>query len=179
MMFAVLSLPNPLHPALVHFPIVLLLLGAAVAVPAALFARWKLPLLAAILLSLGTVGTIVARQTGEEEGERIGETPASEQILDQHEKWAERTQVVAIVAAVLAIGVLFTSRWSMVASGLGAATALAALVATWCVAETGHYGGQLVYRHGAGVNLAPAANGSAPEGKSAPERRSHREREET
>jgi hypothetical protein len=62
---------------------------------------------------------------------------------------------------------------------LSAATALGALLVTWCVVETGHYGGQLVYRHGAGVNLAPAGNGSAPDGKAAPERRSRREHDDT
>jgi hypothetical protein len=36
------SLPDPLHPALVHFPIVLLLLGAAVAVLSALVNRGRL-----------------------------------------------------------------------------------------------------------------------------------------
>lgn len=178
-MLAVLSFPNPLHPALVHFPIVLLLLGAVVTVPAALITRWKLPLLAAILLSLGAIGTVVAVQTGESDGERIGETAATEQVLDQHEQWAERTQFVAIAAALLAVGALMTTRWAIVTAGLGAATALAALVAAWCVAETGHYGGQLVYRHGAGVNLAPLGASGGPEGQSAPERRSHREHDDT
>ena len=177
-MLAVLSLPSPLHPALVHFPIVLLLLGAVVAVPAALITRWKLPLLAAILLSLGAIGTIVAVQTGESEGERIGETAATEQVMEQHEQWAERSQVVAIVAALLAAGVLATTRWPKASKALGAVTALGALTVTWCVVETGHYGGQLVYRHGAGVNLASAGNRGAPDGKPAPERRSGRDHDD-
>lgn len=166
-MLALLSLPSPLHPAVVHFPIVLLLLGAAVAVAAAFTRRGRLPLAAALLFSLGAIGTVVAVQTGERDGEIVGETPAIETVLDEHEEWAERTQTAAVVAALLA-AVAFattqlteTARWQMVARGLRIVSGAGALLAAWCVFQTGHYGGQLVYRHGAGVNLVSAA-GSAP-----------------
>ncbi len=173
-MFAILSLPNPLHPAVVHFPIVLILLGSVVAVAAAFTRRWHLPGIAAVLFVLGALGAIIAVQTGEREGEIAGETPALEQILDQHEKWAERTQIAAIVVALLAVGAAVTLRWPAAARGLAVATAVGALVATWCLVETGHYGGQLVYRHGAGVNLAPAGADSAPTGQAAVKDKKHR-----
>jgi uncharacterized membrane protein len=160
-MSEIFVLPNPLHPALVHFPIVLLLLGAIVAVGAAVLRRWNLPLTAAILLGAGAIGSIVAVQTGEREGELVEGTPALETALDQHESWAERTRLVGTAAALFAAAAVATSRWRLAARGLGLATAATALAAGFCVAATGHYGGQLVYRHGAGVNPAPTAPASA------------------
>ena len=154
-MFEILTPPSPLHPAVVHFPIVLILLGAALGVAAAFIRRWHLPGIAAAILTLGAVGSVVATKTGEREGEMAGETPGIEILLDQHENWAERTQIAAIIVALLATGAAVTSRWSRASRALSVATAAGALVAALCVAETGHYGGQLVFRHGTGVNLAP------------------------
>lgn len=177
-MFAILALPSPLHPAVVHFPIVLLLLGAVAAVAAVFIRRWQLPGIAAALFVLGAAGTMVAVQTGDREGELAGETPAIEALVDQHEEWAERTQVAAIVVAVLAVAALVITRWPMATRALGIATAVGAMVSAWCVIETGHHGGQLVYRHGAGVNLAPtdandAATGQATTSTKSASRRVH------
>ena len=177
-MFAILSLPSPLHPAVVHFPIVLLLLGSVVAVAAAFIRRWQLPGIAAVLFLLGAAGAVTAVQTGEREGEMAGETPAIESLVDQHEEWAERTQIVAIVVALLAIGAAFMTRWPVATRALGVATAVGALVSTWCVIETGHYGGQLVYRHGAGVNLAPVGASDASPGKATTKAETRRTRKD-
>ena len=177
-MLAILTLPSPLHPAVVHFPIVLIVLGAVVAVVAAYTRRWHLPGIAAALFVLGAVGSVVATQTGEREGELVGETSAVEAILDQHENWAERTQFAAILVALLAVGAVVTSRWPGAARGLGVATAVCALFAAVCVAETGHYGGQLVFRHGAGVNLAPADANTSPQGQAPAENQARRARDD-
>jgi len=180
-MFALLSLPSPLHPAVVHFPIVLLLLGTVVAVAAAFTKRGHLPPIAAALLALGAVGTLVAVQTGERDGEIVGETPAIEALLDEHEEWAERTQIAAAVAALLAAAAFATTqwavaaRWLVVARGLRLATGAGALLAAWCVIQTGHYGGQLVYRHGAGVNLTAVSPAGTPAGETAPKWKKSRE----
>lgn len=155
-MIEIFAVPSPLHPAVVHFPIVLILLGSVVAVAAAFIRRWQLPGIAAGLFVIGAMGAVTAVQTGGREGEMAGETPAIESLLDQHEEWAERTQIAAIAVALLAVGTVLITRWPAAARALGVATAVGALVSTWCVIETGHYGGQLVYRHGAGVNLASA-----------------------
>lgn len=163
-MIAFNLLPSPLHPAVVHFPIVLGLLGAVVAVAAAFTRRWQLPAIAAVLLGLGALGSIVAVQTGERDGETAGEGPGVEAVLDQHEEWAERTQAAFVAVALVAAAGLFTTRWPRIARGLGIVTGFGALVVAWCVVQTGHYGGQLVYRHGAGVYAAasPGPGADAP-----------------
>ncbi len=153
-------LPQPLHPAVVHFPIVLLLLGAGVALAAAFTRRWHLPIIAAALLGLGALGTLAAGATGEEDEELMTETPASETVLGQHEQWAERTQVAAVIGALLALGAALSARWPVAARWLGILTAIGAFASVWCVAATGHYGGQLVYRHGAGVATAASEPGN-------------------
>lgn len=152
---ALFALPSPLHPAVVHFPIVLLLLGEVVALPAALFRRWQLPTITAVLFGLGALGAVVAVQTGESEGDRVVETPALEAVLEEHEEWAERAQVAALIVAALACGAAALGRWPGVARGFGVLTVVGGLAVGWCVVETGHYGGQLVYRHGAGVAAGP------------------------
>lgn len=171
------SLPDPLHPAVVHFPIVLLLIGAAVAVAAVFLNRWHLPWTAAALLVLGATGAIVAVQTGESAQEVVGELPpAVEQILDEHEEWAERTELVAGIAgglalAAVALGAFAARRGEDTAAGSGplrklafgmrTLTAAVALVACFFVYETAHRGGKLVYEHGVGIKSS-AAQAAAP-----------------
>lgn len=163
-------MPSPLHPALVHFPIVLILLGTLVALPAVVTPRWNLRWIAAVLLALGAIGTAAALATGEEDGEAVEQVAGVEAVLDQHENWAQRTQGFSIAAGLCALAAAAaTLRWPTLARGIGAASAIVALVATFCVVQTGHYGGQLVYRHGAGVNLAPPSNTTESGTPSAPQ----------
>ena len=97
-------LPDPLHPAVVHFPIALLLLGAPLAVVAVFVRSWNLPVLAAVVLALGGGGALVATWTGGQAAELAGElNGGGEQVLDQHEEWGGRARNAGIVAAVLAV----------------------------------------------------------------------------
>ncbi len=147
-------LPDPLHPALVHFPVVLIVLGAVAALVAVFWRGAQLPRYAALLLALGALGCWVSMETGESDGGLLEKAqPKMAALLDQHEEWAERTLTVAIVAAVLATASVVTQRWPKVARSLAVLTALAALGAGYGVYETGHRGGALVFRHGAGVTV--------------------------
>jgi uncharacterized membrane protein len=149
--------PDPLHPAVVHFPIVLLLLGAPLAVVAVFVRRWNLPVLAAVVLALGASGAVVATWTGGQAAELAGELAGGgEQVLDQHEEWGERARKAGIVAALLAVASAALFRKPVAARAVGAAAALAAVAAAFSVAQAGHYGGQVVYKHGVGVNTAAA-----------------------
>ncbi|MCX6877704.1 MAG: hypothetical protein NTW21_28420 [Verrucomicrobia bacterium] len=157
-----IPLPNPLHPAIVHFPIVLILIGALVAVVAMVLRRWHLPWLAAVLLITGAAGAFAAARTGSQQAEMVGEiSESAETLLDQHEEWGERTRTIAVAAAILALVSASLARFPKVARSLSVATALVAGAAAYAVAETGHLGGRLVYKHGVGINTAAGNNPEA------------------
>ncbi len=171
--------PDPLHPAVVHFPIVLILLGAAAAVAAALWRRRALPYLAAGFLLLGAAGAWAAVETGESDGALLDtEAGAAEALLDEHQAWAERTLMAAAVAAAMAIASAATLRWNRLSRILGIATAVTGLTAGWMVFETGHRGGALVYRHGAGVMLAPPGGAAGTDRTLKPPTRPRPERDD-
>ena len=154
-----IPLPNPLHPAIVHFPIALILIGALLAVAAMLIRRWQLPWLATVLLVMGALGAYGAARTGGQQAVMVGEiSEPAERILDQHQEWGELTRNFAIAAAILALSSASLARFPTTARGLGIATAMVAGAAAWSVAATGHYGGQLVYKHGLGINTTAGNN---------------------
>ena len=155
--------PNPFHPAVVHFPIVLLLLGAVVAIVAVFWRKQGVPALAAGLLVLGAFGTWGAVQSGESDGGLIENTlPQVNDLLDAHETWAKRTMTISIVAAFAAAGSMLAARWPRIARAVAVVAALVSVSAAYSVYETGHRGGALVYRHAAGVEVATAQS-TAPE----------------
>ncbi len=159
-------IPEPLHPAVVHFPIVLILLGGAAAVVAAIWRGGHLPRYAALLLVLGAVGAWVAVETGESSGGLLETgSPQMEALVESHEMWAKRTLTVTIVAAVAAMASIVAARWPGVARGVAILAAAASVAAIYSVYQTGHRGGALVYRHAAGRMVAgsavPTAGGAA------------------
>lgn len=159
-----IPLPDPLHPAVVHFPIALLTIGMPLAVVAVFLRRWHLPWLAAIVLVMGAAGAMVAVATGNQEEEMVeGGSEALEQVLDKHEELGEMTRNIAVVAAVLAVAAALASRMPIAGRGLSLLAALAAIAAAYFVAQTGHYGGELVYRHGAGTNVVAPSGGATTE----------------
>lgn len=148
-----MKLPDPLHPALVHFPIVLILLGAVLAVAACVWWRaWLVRSVAAVMI-VAALGTLAAAWSGEEEEDAAEHGGAAvEQLFEEHEEWGERSRNAAIVAAAMSAGAaaLFR-RLPKTARGVAILAAITTLSASWCVVEAGHQGGLLVYQHGVGV----------------------------
>ena len=149
-----IPIPEPLHPAVVHFPIALLLVGAGFSLLAVVFPRWALP--TALILFLGAAGAVVAVQTGEREEHRLPKTTGElHEALENHEHAGERARNFSLAAAFLAVLTVLTARWRLVKRILAAATAVVALMTAYHVAQAGHYGGALVYEHGFGVGKTP------------------------
>ncbi len=149
-----MHIPDPLHPAVVHFPLVLILLGALLACSAVVWNRFAR--LAAICLALGAAGSIAAVETGHNEKRDEIAVPEGEgkKVLQQHETDGEMVRNLALGAAVLAgVAAFFVKRWPAIARAIAVATAMVALLAAARVVEAGRTGGELVYHYGVGLRF--------------------------
>ena len=163
-------LPDPLHPAVVHFPIVLTFLLPVAALAALWLGRrttgargpW---ILTVVLAAALTASAWLAVQTGGREEEAVEEV-VPEAPLESHEEAAERFLL-------LSAGVLLVAGAGLLRGRIGTAARLATTVGALglVVAGTlvGHSGGKLVYQYGAaaahssgdpGTGVAARANES-------------------
>jgi uncharacterized membrane protein len=156
-------LPDPLHPAVVHFPIVLSVLlpisalGALWAIRAGVKRAhaWAFPVVIAAAL---TLAGWAAMETGEAQEERV-EGVVTEQVLHAHEEAAERFLLFGGVATlVLAAG--------LAGGTLGTAARIVGTVGTvvvlWSGYQVGSAGGELVYVHGAASAYVDGGSRTAP-----------------
>ena len=155
-----------LHPAIVHFPIALLLV-VPIFVVLALVQRRQRPGLsqaALILLLLGTVGAWVAVQTGEAAEERAEGIPGIEEVLEEHEHGGEDARnyftglTLLYAAIVLLPAILKREPPAALYGGLNAVFLVLYLLAVVSLANTASLGGRLVHEFGAlgGVPAGPA-----------------------
>ena len=143
-------LPDPLHPALVHFPLALaglvplFVIGAIVAMRRGVDPRraWSL---AVVMIALLAGSSILAVETGEDE-EEVVEEVVDHDIIHVHEERAELFRNLAVLTLILAAAGL--AKGKIGGFSRGAATGMAFVVAglAWGVGESG---GDLVYEHGA------------------------------
>lgn len=151
----------PLHPLVVHFPIVLSIL-LPISVLAALWGIrksttprrvWAVPLAVAAALA---VSAFVATETGENEEDRV-ERVVAERAIHGHEEAAERFLVLSGVLLVVAAAGLLPRTVGHAARLVTAAGAIGLVAAG---VQVGHSGGTLVYREGAASAYTDAARGT-------------------
>jgi uncharacterized membrane protein len=162
------ELPNPLHPAIVHLPIVLTFLGTLFALISIIMRRLWLPLYTAIILVLAALGAQFAVATGDAQ-DPLFSTLSTEQkqLVEDHSNWGEDGRTALIVAAVLSLIALGLHRFGASRRVMAVLTTLAALVACFFVLRAAQLGAHLVYQHGIGVQGASAAQAtpaSSPNG---------------
>lgn len=155
------ELPNPLHPAIVHLPIVLTFLGTLFALVSIITRRLWLPLYTAIILVLAALGAKFATVAGESQ-ESLFSTLTSEQkqLVGEHATWGDNALIALIVAAVLSLIALGLHRFGRSRRIVAILTALAGLVASFFVLRAAQLGGHLVFQHGIGVSSVQAAQAS-------------------
>jgi len=159
----------PLHPLVVHFPIVLVtLLPISIAIALWIIRKgatprrvWSVPVALAAALALSAW---VATQTGESREGRV-ERVVTRGALHGHEEAAERFLVLSAVLVLVTAAGLARGTVGRAARLVSAAGALGLVVAG---VQVGHSGGTLVYREGAanaytGPNATPTRDVSETE----------------
>jgi len=139
-----------LHAMIIHFPIALLMAGFLSEVIALFIKKEFFSQAAFYLLILGALGATAAYLTGGYAGEGIEEGPLKNP-MELHEEAAAITLWLAIITALFRAVIFYFKYNRFWVKWLGIIL-FTALVGS--VARTGYLGGQLVYSHGAGVQLA-------------------------
>lgn len=143
-------LPDPLHPALVHFPLALagliplFVIGAIVAMRRGVAARRAWSLVVALMVLLAA-SSFLAVKTGEDEEEAVEEI-VDHDFIHEHEEKAELFRNLTLLTLVVAAAGL--AKGKIGGFSRGAATGMSFVLAglAWGV---GGSGGDLVYKHGA------------------------------
>ena len=164
-------MPYPLHPAVVHFPIVLAVLLPFIAAAGlyatlrkgAIRAVWAPVAAFALLL---TASAWVALETGQDQEDRV-EDVVSESVIHGHEEAAEG---LLAGSAVLAVVVLAGLVPGVLGKGARYAAVPVALVVVALGFRVGKSGGELVYTHGAAAAYVQGDGSGSPGTSNAPRR---------
>ena len=139
-----------IHPMIVHFPIALLIVGFLFDITGLFIKRNFFSWAGFSLLILGGLGVIAALLTGNLAGSGIAEEGMLKQALETHKSAALIT--VWLVAATVVFRVLLV--WLKKYTGLLRVAAIGLFfISVLSIARTGYYGGELVYKHAAGVQF--------------------------
>jgi hypothetical protein len=162
-------IPSPLHPAIVHFPIVFMIL-LPVAAFGALWAirrgvpaipAWRFPVLAAAVLSASAWLALETGEIDEHRAERI----VGEQALETHEAAAKRFFALTLGALLVTSAGLVRGNLGRGARVAASAAALGLVIAGY---QVGHSGGRIVYGSDTTRGLSSGAGQAAPAAEPAP-----------
>ncbi|MBK0401859.1 hypothetical protein I5M27_02615 [Adhaeribacter sp. BT258] len=134
-----------IHPLIVHFPIMLLMIAAAIQLVNIYFFRTELNWVVTVLTVIGFITAYASTYWAHPH--TSGLTEHAKLVLDQHDKYAYLTiyfSGAGLLAQVLSLLVFKKKRWGIVVA------ALLLTGAGYSVAMTGHYGAQLVHIEGVG-----------------------------
>jgi uncharacterized membrane protein len=146
------SIPEPLHPAIVHFPIALTFIAAGLSILSLLTKRFAIPQYTTLSLILAAITAQLAILAGINQPEIAHYLRPELQVpFHEHSVWGERLRSVLLAAAGLSIFPLIVTRWSSLRRAFAFLCMVTTFGAVYCVIETGEHGANLVYQHGIAV----------------------------
>jgi uncharacterized membrane protein len=140
----------PFHPALVHAPIALIIVGAVFELMGRALDRDWLRKAAFAMLVVGVMGAGAAVLSGREAEESVEHQGVSEHAIEEHEEIAQLSLWLGL-AAVLTRAV--AGRLGAVRAAVAGLALLLHLASAVTVGVAGYRGGKLVFEHGAGVKM--------------------------
>jgi uncharacterized membrane protein len=139
-----------IHPMIVHFPIALLIVGLLADAAGLISKKDFFSKAGFYLLILGTLGVVAAYFSGNLAGDGVTEAGSLKQALESHEEAAELSIWLMSAAALVRIAFVAVKKYSGSLKWIAFALFLIGVLS---IARTGYYGGELVYKHAAGVQL--------------------------
>lgn len=134
-----------LHPLIVHFAIVLILVAAAIQLANLYFMKKEIAWIITAILFAGVLAAWLAGKNFHPHTHGISDH--AQMVLDQHDKWADWTIYSGIVGLLLQVANLFVfkeKRWA------AAVVSIVLAVSAYSVSRAGHYGSQIVHIEGIG-----------------------------
>lgn len=148
-----------LHPMIIHFPIALLLIGFLADIIGVIFKKEFFTKAGFYLLILGTIGVIAAYISGNIAGEGVEEAGTLKQALENHEHAAQLSLWLMVATAVVRLTIVIAKKYAGIFKYAALALFLAGVLS---IVRTGYYGGELVYKHAAGVQFNLGFNFNSP-----------------
>lgn len=149
---------HPIHPIIVHFPIALLFTAVFFDLLGLLIQKEGLRRAGLYLLIMGILSGVVAVIAGEWSEEMVEAMGVPEEAIENHELFAYLSLISFSVLLVLRWG--FRGHWSLVRNQV--IYFIVAMASLSLLAITGYYGGELVFKHGAGVEAVKPSEAPAP-----------------
>ncbi|MFV8836680.1 DUF2231 domain-containing protein [Aquisalimonas sp. APHAB1-3] len=155
------SLPN-WHPIFVHFTVALFFVAVLLYIvahfsPPGAFGR-TVRIAARVNLAVGVLFTIGTLLSGWYAYNTVPHDAASHAVMTTHRNWA------LIASAAFGLLAIWAVRYWLRNQREGGAFVLAAAIAAAPLIVAGHYGGELVYGHGVGVQSLPDTDGHTHNG---------------
>lgn len=139
-----------IHPMIVHFPIALLIVGFLADIVGMVIKKDFFNRAGFYLLILGTLGVIAAYISGDLAGDGVVEAGALGTALELHESAALISLWLMVGTAFVRIAAVLLNKYNGVIKILAFILFFAGVIS---IARTGYYGGELVFKHAAGVQL--------------------------
>ena len=159
------EIPDPLHPAVVHFPIVLVFLGTVFSFLAVFTRRAGLPQLTAVILILGAGAAQFAIATGSDQVDPVLQrTPEAKPLIYRHAEMGLWTRNIAVAAACSAVVALAFYKVRTFRRVMAFVTTVLAAGACFFALQAAERGAEMVYHHGVGIQIKPASPGTSPGG---------------
>jgi uncharacterized membrane protein len=145
------------HPQVVHFVVALLIVGVLARIMSLIPLPGRMTYvgaMAATLIFLGTIASVIAVKSGLEAHELVENIPNIRPVVGEHEEDGETTRNIFLAVSLVEIGILaFATRKPTVARGLRILSAVVGVVGVVYLFETAEHGGEIVYEYAGGPGL--------------------------
>jgi uncharacterized membrane protein len=138
----------PIHPMIVHFPIALFSTFVLLEVLWFIFKKDWLKNSSILTLFIGLLSVIPALLSGEASAEAIENMQQVAELVESHETFAKLTGLTFLLVLIIKVFLIRTGKLNLKTNLI---PFILSLVGIYFLIQTGLRGGELVYKHGAGI----------------------------